>query len=155
MTPPQAPPLESGPGPAREGGAAIVEFIFLGLLLLIPLVYIIVAASTVQRAAYGVTAATREAGRAFVTAGEGADPYAQAEAAAALAMRDQGLVLPAAGLRISCAEDCGTPGGRVDVTLDYPVALPLAPRALLSRPLASIVVHGRHGEVLDRFRAQP
>lgn len=139
---------------AGDRGAAIVEFIYLGLLLLLPLVYIIVAASTVQRASYGVTAATREAGRAFVTAGDGVDPYAEAAAAATLAMRDQGLTLPAGGLRISCAAGCGTPGSRVDIALDYPVALPLVPSALGGRPLASITVHGRHGEVFDRFRAQ-
>ena len=38
-----------------ERGSAIVEFHFLGLLLLVPLVYVLLAVLDVQRASYGVT----------------------------------------------------------------------------------------------------
>ncbi len=139
----------------RESGAAMVEFTFLAVLLLVPLSYIVVAAFTVQKAAFAVTAATREAGRAFVTSGTSGDAEARARAAAELAMRDQGLTLPAAGLRIHCSAECLTPGATVSVDLDYAVALPLVPRALGGRPLAAIRVHGHHTEVVDRFRSVP
>ena len=52
-----------------ERGSAIVEFHFLGLLLLVPLVYVLLAVLDVQRASYGVTQAAREAGRIFVATG--------------------------------------------------------------------------------------
>lgn len=132
----------------------MVEFVFLGVLLLVPLAYIIVAALTVQKSAFGVTAATREAGRAFVTTTDG-DPTARAQAAAALAMRDQGLDLPAGALQVTCDGDCLAPGARVHVSLDYSVDLPLLPRALAGHPVGSIVVHGRHTEIVDEFKPVP
>lgn len=139
-----------------DGGAAMVEFTFLAVLLLIPLTYIVVAAFTVQKAAFAVTAATREAGRAFVTADSGATAEARAWAAAELAMRDQGLTMPAGALRISCgAGECLIPGTAVTVELEYAVALPLVPHALGGRPFAAIRVHGHHVEVVDPYRAVP
>ncbi len=134
----------------------MVEFTFLAVLLLVPLAYIVVAAFTVQKAAFAVTAATREAGRAFVTADSAATAEARARAAAELAMRDQGLTLPDGALRISCGgSECLTPGTAVTVELEYAVALPLVPNALGGRPLAAIRVHGHHVEVVDQYRAVP
>jgi hypothetical protein len=51
-----------------DRGSAIVEFHFLGILLLVPLVYILLAVLDVQRTSYGVTQAAREAGRIFAAA---------------------------------------------------------------------------------------
>ena len=51
-----------------EAGSALVEFTWLGLLLLIPLVYVIISVVTVQRSAYGATEAARAAGRAYILA---------------------------------------------------------------------------------------
>ena len=139
-----------------DDGAAMVEFTFLAVLLLVPLAYVVVAAFTVQRAAFAVTAATREAGRAFVTTPAGGDPDARAAAAAALALRDQGLTLVPGTLAISCeAAPCLTPGARVRVALDYTVELPLLPRALAGQPLGGIVVRGRHAQVVDEYRELP
>ncbi len=129
-----------------------MEFTFLAVLLLVPLAYVVVAAFTVQKAAFAVTAATREAGRAFVTTTEG-DPDARAHAAAALAMGDQGLALPSGALGVSCDADCRAPGSAVRVALDYTVVLPLLPRSLGGHPIGGIAVHGRHVEVIDEFRA--
>ena len=53
-----------------ERGSAIVEFHFLGLLLLVPLIYILLAVLDVQRASYAVTQAAREAGRIYVATGD-------------------------------------------------------------------------------------
>ena len=50
-----------------DEGSAIVEFVWLGILLLVPLIYIVVAVFEVQRTAYAASAAARSAGRAFVT----------------------------------------------------------------------------------------
>ena len=133
-----------------DEGNALIEFPFLGVLLLIPLAYVILAALTVQKAAFAVTAATREAGRAYVTTTTG-DPAARAEAAARLAMRDQGLDLPAGALRIDCDGECGSPGTTVRVGLDYVAALPFVPR-ILGTPSAGVAVHARHAQVVDTYR---
>ena len=48
-----------------DDGNALVEFTVLSLLLLVPLVYVLLGVFQVQRAAFGVTEAARQAGRAF------------------------------------------------------------------------------------------
>lgn len=144
---------DAGRGDAGRGdaGNALVEFTFLAVLLLVPLVHVVTAVFTVQKAAFAVTAATREAGRAFVTTTDG-DPDARAAAAASLALRDQGLTLPSGALHLTCEGACGTPGTTVRVALDYTVVLPLVPRALGGHPLGGILVRGRHVEIVDEFR---
>ncbi len=51
-----------------DDGSALIEFIGLSILLLVPLIYLLVTVFAIQRAAFGVTQAAREAGRAFATA---------------------------------------------------------------------------------------
>jgi hypothetical protein len=125
--------------------------VFLGVLLLVPLAYVVVCIGSVQAGAYGVSAATREAGRAFVHAPVGEDPRAWAYTAAKLALADQGIELQPEQLQITCSADpCRTPGATVAVAIDLEVPLPLVPEVFGSVP-ASIAVHGRHVEIVDRF----
>jgi hypothetical protein len=116
-----------------EDGTALIEFSWLAILLLVPLVYVIVAVFDVQRAAYGVTAATRAAGRAYVLSPDLASAQARAYEAAAVALRDQGLDLSPGDLVIICRPtptSCLQPGSSVLVELDLQVDLPLMPSAL-------------------------
>lgn len=136
-----------------ERGNALVEFSWLAILLLVPLVYLVLTVFQVQRAAYGVTAASREAGRAYVTTQSGGDPDARAFAAARLAAADQGIELSRGEVRVSCTgQPCLRPGGTVRVRVDTRVLLPYLPRVLFGHAPASIAVHGRHVEVVDRYR---
>ena len=45
-----------------ESGTALVEFVWLAILLIVPLLYIVLAAFETQRAAYAASAAARSAG---------------------------------------------------------------------------------------------
>ena len=91
-------------------------------------------------------------GRAYVGASSTAEAELRAEAAARLALADQGLALAPGDLRVSCASDpCLTPGGVVTVTLETRVALPWVP-VLGDRPAASVAVSARHDAVVDAFR---
>lgn len=116
-----------------ERGTALVEFTWLGILLLVPLVYIVLAVFEVQRAAFAVSAAARSAGRAYVLAPTEADGMARARASAAVALADQGLSLGSGSLVVSCRPDpgdCLSPGSVVSVDVVCPVRLPLMPSAL-------------------------
>lgn len=144
-----------------DEGNAIVEFVYLAVLLMVPLVYLVLTVLTLERAAFGVTAATREAGRAYVTAGDDADGRTRALTAARLALADQGLDLGTDELQIRCSADpCLTPGASVDVRIDVAVALPGLPAVFCSGQgadrscaiPASVAVHGRHTEQVARFR---
>jgi hypothetical protein len=129
-----------------------VEFTWLGVLLMVPIGYLVLSVFQVQRAAFAVTQATREAGRVYVAAGAD-QPDDAALAAARLALQDQGLMLDPDELSIRCSDDpCLTAGGIVTVRIDTRVGLPFIPDLFGSLP-ASIAVHGRHDEVVDCFRA--
>ena len=73
-----------------ESGSALVEFTWLAILLLVPLVWIVISVFQVQQGAFAVSAAARAAGRARVVAGQdlerftgGAAPVTDATAKAA------------------------------------------------------------------------
>ncbi|WP_051571922.1 hypothetical protein [Cryptosporangium arvum] len=68
-----------------------MEFVFAGVLLLVPLLYLAIALSEVQRNAFAVTQAAREAGRAYATAEDPATAPARAGYAVRLALADQDL----------------------------------------------------------------
>jgi len=139
---------------AGEDGSALVELVWLSLILLIPLVYILLTLVSVQRSAYGVTEAARAAGRAYVLAPDAATARERAVAAARLAMRDQGIELPASDVSIVCHPDpqvCLQPGSTVEVLISYQAPLPVAPRILGHNP-ATIAVSARHVEPYGSYR---
>ena len=106
-----------------ERGSAIVEFVFIALVVFLPLVYVIAGFSAVQRGVFAATAAAREAGRAMGTAPDPVSGQARAEAAVALAVEDQSVeatdvVLAYAPVGAGCGAAGGyqpalTPGGGV------------------------------------------
>lgn len=139
--------------PTGDAGNALVEFSYLAVLLMIPLVYVLLTVFQVQRAAFGVTEAARQAGRAYATATDEAQGRARARVAADLALQDQGLVLcpsclaPPAGQLV--------PGGTVRVRVEHRVVLPLLGGLFRGAVPASIPVRATHVEVVDRFRDGP
>lgn len=135
-------------------GSAIVELTWLGLLLFVPLVYVVITLVTVQRSAYGATEATRAAGRAYILAPDVASAQQRAFRAASLSMHDQGVELTPAELVIVChpaPESCLQPGSTVEVRIRLQVQLPLVP-PVLGRSTASIAVHAHHLEPYGLYR---
>lgn len=136
--------------PRGDDGNALVEFVYLAVLLMVPLVYVLLTVFLVQRASFGVTEAARQAGRAYVTAEDDASGRARARAAARLALDDQG---------IACA-DCAAvsapagvaPGSAVDVRVRYFVRLPVV-GAFFRGQRGGIPVSATHVEYVDRFKA--
>jgi hypothetical protein len=135
-----------------ESGTAIVEFVFLAILLMIPLVYVVLTAVSVQRAAFAQTAAAREAARAYATAGSDAEGERRAEAAVVLAMRDQGIDWAPTGRVIECGACSYAPGSAFSVDLGTVVRLPFVPDWMCgSRCVAGISVSAHHRERVDCF----
>jgi Flp pilus assembly protein TadG len=120
-----------------ERGSALVEFVFIALVALVPLVYIVAGFSAVQRGVFAANAAAREAGRALGTAPDVAAGQERAVRAAQLAVEDQGV--DATDVRVEYApsgSDCdasGTyvptlvPGERFSVCVTVTVRIPLLP----------------------------
>ena len=91
-----------------ERGSALVELSWLGLLLLVPMLWIVISVFEVQRGAFGVSAAARSAGRAYALAPNDAVGQARAEAAVRRALDDQGLEGQSFTLRVTCEPSPGS-----------------------------------------------
>ena len=136
-----------------DDGNAIVEFVYLAVLLMVPLVYVLLTVFRVQAAAFAVSSAAREAGRVYATSDSVPDAGPRAFAAARIVMADSDLQLSPDDLRITCSTTtCLRPGSRVEVAMTYQVALPLVPRFLYGRAPTTIRVTSHHLEVVDRYR---
>jgi hypothetical protein len=136
----------------RDDGTALVEFVWLSVLLMIPVVYVVLTAVALQRAAFASTTAAREAARAYATAGSDADGEQRAETAVALAMRDQGIVWVPSARVVACGACTYAPGSAFSVTLRTSVVLPLVPGWLCGhRCRTAIPVVARHRERIDCY----
>jgi Flp pilus assembly protein TadG len=129
----------------------MLEFVYLSLLLMIPLFYALLAVFQIQGAAFAVTEAARQAGRAFARADTPDQGFARASKAVELALKDQGVagtVVPA----FTCdPSPCDlTSGQRVEVRVSYTVSLPFL-GTLLGKQ-AGVPVTGSHVEYVDRFK---
>jgi hypothetical protein len=137
-----------------ERGNAVLEVTWLAVLLLVPLVYILLAVFSVQRAAFGVSAASRAAARAYTLAPDQQEGAARARAAASVALEDQGLHLSQTTMSTTCDPDpgdCLSPGSVIHVYLTCRVDLPLVPDAL-GRNAPSVRVEGAHSVPYGSFR---
>jgi hypothetical protein len=105
----------------------------------------------VQRAAFGVTEAARQAGRAYATADTAEAGAVRAQLAAQLALRDQGLTL-AEPAQVS-APDGVAPGGQVRVVVRHRVGLPLLGGLFQGVVPPNIPVAASHVAVVDRFKS--
>ena len=133
-----------------DDGSAMVEFVYLAILLMVPLVYVLTTVFQVQRAAFGVTEAARQAGRAYATAASDTDGRARADAAASLAMRDQGVALVAP---VALTATGGVaPGSVVRVQVLHRVPLPLLGGLFHGVVPPNIPVRASSVAVVDRFK---
>jgi Flp pilus assembly protein TadG len=148
--------LAAGDGRA-DGGSAIIEFVFVAVVIMVPLMYLIAAVATVQRAQLAVSQAARDAGRAFATSDTSGQAGARVEAAVRLALADQGLPDDASVRFVASGAGCDgrrvTPvlraGAEFAVCVSRRTELPGVPTVLSGRGIrttAEYIVH------VDDFR---
>lgn len=141
-----------------ERGSAIVEFVFVAVLVLVPLVYLIVAVAVVQRARLATTNAARDVGRAVATSATAGQAEVRAQAALRAALHGQGLLPDEVEVRyVDAGADCDAPATvptlapasvfAVCVIRHQP--LPAVPSVLAGR---GITVVGRYLVHVDDFR---
>jgi len=155
----------AGPsGPTRaasqhpdDRGNAVVEFLVLGVVLLVPVMYLALALGRVQAATYAVDGAAREAARAFAAAPDEATGRRHALVAVRLALLDQGLdVDPSAAATLTCdADPCLTPGARLTVRVAVDVTLPGVPAGVDQAVPGHVAVVSSATGTVDAFRPAP
>lgn len=134
-----------------DEGTAVIEFVVLVVLIIVPVMYAVLAAMQVQAAAFGVTQAAREAGRAFVQADSTPQAQARARAAASLALTDQGVTAPPA-VTITCSDVCLRPGSTATIRVSTRVRLPFLPDSLAETTVGAVPVSAEFLAPVDEYR---
>lgn len=139
-------------------GSAVVEFVFVAVVVMMPLVYFVVAAAAVQRSQLAVTQAAREGGRAFVTSSSGSDARQRVAAAVRLTVNSHGLPDDVVVQFVASGASCGSaavqprlaPSAEFTICVTRRVELPAVPTVLTGRGVSCV---GRYTVHVDDYRA--
>lgn len=121
-------PLGQSPTISDEEGSAVIEFLALGLLLLLPAVWFLLAVAEVQASSYAAVGAADQAAKMHTTGD--ADPgerAARSEAAVTAALADFGIGADRAQISKQCSPSCEAEGALVGYTVEIRVPVPLIP----------------------------
>ena len=117
-----------------DEGSAALEFVTAGLVLLLPLVYLVLAMASIQAGALAIEGAARQAARVFVQSGSLAEAQASAATAVEFALADHGVDPNTVRVEVACSPrptQCLSRRGLVTVTIEIAVPLPLVPPILV------------------------
>jgi Flp pilus assembly protein TadG len=141
----------------QEQGSASLEFITAGMLLLIPLVYLVLAVSAIQGATLATEGAARQAARVYVEAPTTDLAIARAQQAINFALADYGIDSTQADVSINCSTSTGgclTPGALVSIGVNVRVPLPLVPAVLNLDQAAVVPISSQASQVVSRFHGE-
>ncbi|CCQ45578.1 putative uncharacterized protein [Pseudarthrobacter siccitolerans] len=130
----------------------MVEFTFLALLLMVPLVYFIITMSQIQGGSFAVVGAADQGAKVYIAQPDAATAQAAAEQAVAIALSDFGHPAEAARVETSCEPaDCQAAGSTVTVTVRLTVPLPFLPFSNDFR-LSASEVEASSTQIVGRYR---
>ncbi len=141
-----------------ERGSASLEFIVVGLVLLVPIVYLIVALGALQSAALGVEAGARHVARAIATAAGPGEAQERADDILATVNREYRLDPAGTAVAISCRPatvTCPAAGSTVVVRIDTRVALPFMPAIWGLDRVTAMPVEAMSAQKVSRFWGEP
>ena len=128
---PARPPGKEHVGIAGSGaqqGSAVVEFTFLAVLLMVPVVYFVVTVGQIQGGSFAVVGAADQAAKVFVTQSDPASARIAAERSVLVALKDYGHSPESTSVTITCDRaGCLSAGTTVTVTVQLDVSLPMMP----------------------------
>lgn len=134
-----------------DAGNASLEFVTAGVLLLVPLVYLVVALSVIQAAAFAAEGAARQGARAYALSATAESGTEAVTRAVEFALADHDVEPTAVDVNITCNPTvCHTPQGFVTVSVNLVVRLPLIP-AIGS--LAEVPIQAASTQQVSRFWA--
>ncbi|RNE59022.1 hypothetical protein [Cryobacterium tepidiphilum] len=146
------PSKSSTDGLPSDGGSASLEFITAGLILLVPLVYLILAMAALQGGSLALEGAARHAARVFVQAPNESDARARVGRVVELALADYDVdATPSVQIQCDRPGPCLTRQGRVTVTIRAVVPMPLVPSFLGGTGAAGIPIEASATQTVSRF----
>ena len=140
-----------------ERGSALVEFCWVGLILFIPITWIVLTVFEVQQGAFAVNGAARAAARAYALAPDDATGAARAQAVVDQTLADQGGEGQAGQVHVSCEpfpHNCHAGTSLITVRIDSGVTLPFLP-AMMDDSQRSFKLKARHTVPIGQFVAVP
>ncbi|WP_159449312.1 pilus assembly protein [Demequina sp. NBRC 110051] len=144
---------------ASDEGSALVEFLGVTVLVMIPLVYLIITLAHLQAGMYATEAAARTAARAAATSGVDAlidgdgrdrawrEASAHAEASVALVAEDFGV--GALDLTLACEGECLSPGSAIVADVTGEIGLPGVPAGVLDVAPLTVTLTARGASPID------
>lgn len=141
-----------------ERGSAALEFIVVGLVLLVPVVYLIVTLGLVQGQTLGAEAAARHIARAVAAAAGAAEADESAELVLASVVDEYDLDPRAVDVTLSCrpaGTSCPAAGATLIVTVRTAARLPLVPPVLGLDQVARIPIEASAAQKVSRFWEAP
>ncbi|RHA39518.1 pilus assembly protein [Cellulomonas rhizosphaerae] len=141
--------------PQGDEGSAIIEFLGVSLVLLVPLVYLVLVLAKIEAATFAVEGAAREAARVYVRSDSADEGSQAAVASVGIALQDQGFTDdPAQALTLVCSDDpCLTPGGDVEADVRIQVPLPFVPGFVRDVVPLEVPVSAARSAPVDEYRA--
>ena len=134
-----------------DAGRALIEVVFLAVLILIPTVYILASVMRIQSATFAVTQGARDAGRVMDSAPTVTAGVARAEEIARLALTDQKVSADGMDVRfVAAGSDCLS-GSEITPTLHPGDVYDICVVAVVSFPGVPSVVTGSQNTVSGVF----
>lgn len=140
--------------PGDDRGSAPLEFIVVGLLLLVPLVYLIASLGVIQSNALGVESGARHLARAIAMAPDAATADARAAAILQTTAAEYGIAAGSIDVGFACVPAggaCPRAGATMIVSVAARVTLPLVPPVLGLDHIASVPVSATAVHKVSRF----
>ena len=137
-----------------DEGSAALEFILVGLILLVPVVYLVVALGAIQGQALGVETGARQLARTIAGSPDAATADARAVRVLAAISEEYGLDRGDVTVDVACggaATTCPEAGATLSVTVRTSVTLPLVPALLGLDRLARVPVEATAVQKVSRF----
>lgn len=137
-----------------ETGSAALEFMVAGVLMLVPLVYLVLVLGAVQEQTLGAEAAARHTARVIGQAPDADTAARRGEAVVAGVTREYGMDPDAVDVGITCrpaARECPTAGSTVIVTVRTQVPLPFMPPIFGLDELTAIPVEAQSAQRVSRL----
>jgi Flp pilus assembly protein TadG len=142
----------------NEDGSAALEFIVVGVILLVPLVYLILTLGAVQENTLGAEAAARHAARAMGQAPDAVTAASRADAILANVIDEYGMEADSVVVSTACSPasvECPSSGATVIVTVSARVSLPFVPPLFGLDTLAAIPVEAQAAQKISRLWGTP
>lgn len=143
--------------PMDERGSASLEFITVGLILLVPLVYLIVALGAIQSQALGVETGARQLARTIASAPDTATANVRAQRVIEAIAAEYGMDPSRIDVQVRCTTPgpCPAAGALVSVTVATEVLLPLVPPVLGLDQAARVPVTATGIQKVSHYWGEP